>query len=190
MSDNNLIIKKDSAALALQKTGSLLSITDKILATKTQTKHVVKQQQRIGKFIVQEGIATDSETGLTWLRFAHGQTWQNNTAVGNTEAVNWETAFEVAKQFNQRGGYGGFTDWRLPTLDELKTLIDKDKGREGNYIDADVFPNNVTSYYWYWSASPVANSSYDAWIVYFDGGSDDWDGKYDGYFVRLVRAGQ
>ena len=37
-------------------------------------------QQRIGKFIVQDAIARDIETGLTWLRFAQGQTWQNGTA--------------------------------------------------------------------------------------------------------------
>jgi hypothetical protein len=144
MSDNkNIPQKKDNAGLALQKTGSLLSITDKILANRTQTKAISTQQQRIGKFIVQDGIATDTETGLTWLRFAHGQTWQNNTTMGEAEWTDgWKPAFEVAKQFNTQGGYAGFTDWRLPAIDELKTLIDKVKGKDGNYIDAEVFPNN------------------------------------------------
>ena len=37
MSDNNnLPQKKDNAGLALQKTGSLLSVTEKILANRTQ----------------------------------------------------------------------------------------------------------------------------------------------------------
>ncbi|MDP3007730.1 MAG: DUF1566 domain-containing protein [Methylococcales bacterium] len=104
---------------------------------------IIPQQIIIRKrFTVQNGIAKDTANGLIWLRFAHGQTWKNNIAVCDVKAVVWKDAFEVAKRFNQQGGYGGYTDWRLPTIDELKTLIDKVKGVSGNYIDADVFSNN------------------------------------------------
>jgi hypothetical protein len=107
-----------------------------------------------------------------WLRFTYGQQWQNNTAQGKAKAVNWQTAFEVAKEFNKNSGYANYSDWRLPTIEELKTLIDEEKGIEGNYIDADAFPNNAP---WFWSASPVAYYSSNAWIVYFDVGYDGWD---------------
>jgi hypothetical protein len=148
-------------------------------------------QQRIGKFIVQDGIATDTKTGLIWLRFAHGQTWQNGTAVSDAEKCAWKNAFEVAKRFNQQGGYAGYTDWRLPTIDELKTLIDKVKGKPGNYIDADVFPKNVSLFA---SSSPDAYrsifSNY-ASIVNFFWGYDFSDDKTNyGCAVRLVRTGQ
>jgi hypothetical protein len=79
----------------------------------------------------------------------------------------------------------GYSDWRVPSVEHLKTLINT------NYyptINPSYFPNTVT--YYYWSASPVANSSSSAWIVFFYYGYDDWDGKSDGDFVRLVRAGQ
>ncbi len=140
-----------------------------------------------GKFIVQDGIATDTETGLTWLRFEHGQTWQNNTVVGETKFVAWESAFEVAKQFNQCGGYAGFTDWRLPTIDELKTLLEKHKNEKGCYIDADVFPHCE----WFvWSSSPYAGSGYSgcALVVNFYD-ANYGNGGSDGNYVRLVRGG-
>ena len=61
-SDENKNLPKiiENSGLALHKTRNLLSITDKILASKT----LVKEQQ-IGKFIIKDAIATDTETGLT-----------------------------------------------------------------------------------------------------------------------------
>lgn len=149
-------------------------------------------QQHIGKFIVQDGIATDTETGLTWLRFAHGQTWQNGTAVGGARQVDWQMAFYEARDFNRQGGYADYTDWRLPTIDELKTLINRIKGKKSNYIDADVFPNNDRSF---WSSSPYAvgysGDTSEAWTVGFRRFFGDSRGinKGRGNAVRFVRGG-
>ena len=142
-------------------------------------------QQRIGKFTVQDGIAEDTETGLMWLRFAHGQTWQNGTAVGDAKKVNWNKAFEIAKQFNQQGGYAGHSDWRLPTVDELKSLIDRVKGKSGNFIDTDVFPKNAP---WFWSSSPYAGSSLNACFVDFTNGYGNCGSKGSNGAVRFVRG--
>ena len=81
--------------------------------------------QQIGKFIVQDGVATDPETGLMWLRFAHGQRWENGTVSGDVKGAMWDDAMETPDTFNQQGGYAGYNDWRVPTIDELKSLIDK-----------------------------------------------------------------
>lgn len=138
-------------------------------------------KQRIGKFIVQDGIAKDTQTGLMWCRFAHGQTWKNGTAVGDTKLVNWETAFDIAKSFNQ----GGYSDWRLPIIDEFNELIDKTKGKRGNYIDAEIFPNNNIQF---WSSSPNANYSDYAWLVNFRDGYGYSNYKDACYAVRFVRG--
>ena len=117
---------------------------------------------------MQDGIATDTETSLMWLCFAHGQTWQNGTAVGEAKQVDWQMAFYEARNCNRQGGYAGFTDWRLPTVDELKTLIAKVNGIQWNRIDADVFPNNKSKSKWFWSSLPYSDYSSDAWVVGFD----------------------
>ena len=136
-------------------------------------------------FIVQDGVATHIETGLMWLRFAHGQQWGNGNIIGDAKKFNWDEAMKVPGEFNKKGGYGGFTDWRVPNIEELKTLIDKVKGGDGNYIDADVFPENA---WLFWSSSPSADDSSYAWDVLFSGGYSDSSLKSYVTYVRLVRG--
>ncbi len=151
----------------------------------TTAKIDASEQQKIGKFFVQDGIATDTETGLTWLRFAHGQQWETGTVTGEAEVRNWDNAMKIPSEFN-RIGYAGCNDWRVPTIDELKTLIDKERGEERNFIDVNVFPKNGA---YFWSSSPYADGSNYAWVVGFDYGSSVSNGKYGGnYNVRLVRG--
>ncbi len=71
----------------------------------------------------------------------------------------------------------GHSDWRLPTIDELKTLI--------RTADA---PGKG----WYWSSSPYVGYSYGAWDVSFVNGNGYVDLNYRYYIhhVRLVRASQ
>jgi hypothetical protein len=135
------------------------------------------KKQKIGKFIVQDGVATDTETGLMWLRFAHGQRWENGTVVGDAKKLIWDDAMKIPDTFN-RQGYAGYNNWRVPNIYELKSLIDKVKGTYGNYIDADVFPQNEM---WFWS------SLYDSWVVNFYVGYSGSGSKYYDYNVRLVR---
>lgn len=86
-------------------------------------------------------------------------------------------------------GLCGAKDWRMPTIDELKGLLTKTSQtnqpqNEKLYIDPIYFPNTK---YWFWSSSPNANGSGNAWIVGFGYGDAD-DGVKNYYNnVRLVR---
>jgi hypothetical protein len=137
----------------------------------------------IGKFVVEDGIATDTETGLMWLRFAYGQQWEVNNVIGDAKRMGWKDAIALPVKFNQKG-YAGYNDWRLPNNDELKTLIDRNKGRKGNYIDADVFPKSPM---FSWSSSLYAYGDNGAWSVSFSDGSFNDVNKSYNIFVRLVR---
>ena len=83
-------------------------------------------------------------------------------------------------------GLCGANDWRLPTVQELHSLVHA--GRHSPAIDAGFFPNTPNS--WFWSSSPFAEVAGGAWSVYFGYGSVNADLK--GYYgrARLVRAGQ
>ena len=131
-----------------------------------------------------DGTVLDRVTGLQWMRCALGQTWYGVTCHGKATEYRWNAMFWRVKVFNLFGGYAGHRDWRVPTIEELKTLIVE--GVEPA-IDKQAFPCGAA---WFWSSSPTANNSSNAWIVYFNYGNVNYNDKGIAYHVRLVRGGQ
>ena len=94
----------------------------------------------------------------------------------------------------------GFSDWRVPDLYELASLVrchggrylNLDEGCKGNYqeptIFRDYFPNAQSR--GYWSASPSADDISYAWQINFNYGSDGSNGRSHKSHVRLVRSSQ
>jgi hypothetical protein len=72
---------------------------------------------------------------------------------------------KFAADVNQ-AGLCGASDWRLPTREELRSIVDY--SRYSPAIDIAWFPNTPSS--WYWSSSPSAYYTDLAWIVYFVNG--------------------
>jgi hypothetical protein len=149
----------------------------------------------IGQYIDHgNGTITDTKSGLMWKRCSEGLSGVN-CEKGKTEEYKYDAAVQRFKNV----GYAGYSDWRLPTVDELKTLVycsngveDKDRGRcnDGSKqptINQQVFPNTTS---WYWSGSPDADSSDFAWYVYFFGGYSGGVLRPNSFAVRLVRGGQ
>ena len=76
----------------------------------------------------------------------------------------------------------GFTDWRLPTKEELEGILASSGSPR---IDTTWFPNTQANAYW--SSSPYVGDSSGAWGVSFYGGYVYYDYRYGNYRVRLVR---
>ena len=80
---------------------------------------------------------------------------------------------------------GGFTDWRLPTVEELFVLADR--SRFDPAIDTDAFPNTPPNFHW--ASTPVAEDPEYAWGVYFNNGDSYIDHRdYNHGFVRACRS--
>jgi hypothetical protein len=107
---------------------------------------------------------------------------------GNCTGSNCDTTGFVQAVNGQ--GLCGVSDWRMPARRELQGIVDY--GRHSPAIDTGYFPNTPNTWdTWFWSGSPYADDSNDAWLVdFYNGNNGDSDLRSSYYRVRLVRGGQ
>jgi len=84
--------------------------------------------------------------------------------------------------------YVGISDWRMPPIDELKTLVDET--RKDPAIDTEFFPNTVSAHYWSATTWPYSDQvGRCAWNIHFyHGGANGAVTKDRKYHVRAVRT--
>jgi hypothetical protein len=116
-----------------------------------------------------DGTVTDNVTTLMWQKQDDGTT------------RTWESAITYCENLNLPSG--GYSDWRLPNIKELKSIVDNTTSNPA--IDTGKFPATVSSMYW--SATTYHFNTSSAWPVdFYDGlvGSRD---KSLSTYVRCVR---
>lgn len=133
-----------------------------------------------------DGTATDTATGLTWMRCMYGQTWNatGQACTGSAAPVTWNVAMVAPR------GVAGQNDWRLPNVRELYTLADYSKNRPA--YDSSIFlgtPGNGPL----WSSTTASDWAVMALTVRFaDGGFDKYGdprvGKTSQGYARYVRG--
>lgn len=112
----------------------------------------------------------DNTTSLIW-------------TVKETKSLPWKKAQTAVAKLD----IAGFTDWRLPTVEELFLLADRTKHSPA--IDTAFFPDCKSE--WYWTSTPAAYSpGVCAWVVGFGSGNANWGLQDLDFGVRAVRASQ
>ena len=127
-----------------------------------------------------DGTVTDKYTGLMWMKCSIGQT--GSSCSGSASTFNWSSAISTCEALN----FAGYSDWRLPNMKELFSLI-KFEGSSGPYIDTTYFPNTVSNYYW--TSTTYLPTTTAAMYVNFNSGDVNYYFKTSNFYVRCVRAG-
>ncbi len=117
----------------------------------------------------------DADNGYTWCKRSIGAGACDDP--NNTE--------DFIKAINTEA-FGDFTDWRLPTVKELLSLIDYAR-LNCPFVDTEYFKLTVGSLHW--TADRDVSSNDVSWYVDLHGGSVGLSGMSGGMYVRAVRGG-
>lgn len=143
------------------------------------------------------GTVTDIDTGLMWQKCSLGLSGPDceistrmeidtetemEVEVDTVQLFSWQAALMEANNSTENG----FSDWRLPNIKELTSLVENSCAEPS--VNEVVFPATVANTYW--TSSPVVGvsaSARSAWVVSFINGGIDKQYKFQEYSVRLVR---
>jgi len=125
-------------------------------------------------------VVADNTTGLAWQGCAAGLSG-SACATGSVTTYTWQNALKYCEGLT----WGNQTDWRLPNVGELDSIVDD--RRVSPSIDTTAFPATPNNYFW--SSSSYAGGTTNAWVVSFSYGNVGSLYKADTYYVRCVRGG-
>ena len=132
--------------------------------------------------VLGDGTVLAPKTKLMWMRCLVGQALSNGACNGTSTAFTWADALTAAKAQT----FAGHTDWRLPNVKELLSILEDSCYTPS--LNNDLFP--IAELYTAWSSTPsavnLANQFDEAWAV--DGnGFVSRISKYQTLNLLLVR---
>jgi hypothetical protein len=141
-----------------------------------------------------DGTITDARTGLMWEKLS-----DDGSIHDKDDFYTWENAFAVkVATLNGGGGFAGHTDWRVPNVNELVSLVNygavnpsvSPALNTGCVASCTVTSCSCTEFtFYYWSSSTYQNFPQAAWLVDFSAGYIYASGKANSWHVRAVRGG-
>jgi hypothetical protein len=120
-------------------------------------------------FLFASDFLVDRQTGLMWQ--------------DSSESKSIKRDWERAKVYCADLVFAGFSDWRLPSIKELQSIVDVTKYKPA-IIEGF---KNITSDH-YWSSTRTAPDSDNAWYVQFENGFTFVNCKSEKRYVRCVRG--
>lgn len=127
------------------------------------------------------GTVTDSKSKRVWLRCSLGMSWNGSSCEGKTLAYDWNAAKDAVGELNAKK-VAGRSDWRLPKLSELQSIVEKQCFKPA--INLDAFPFTPES--GFWSSTELAGTSSRAMMVLFIHGQAYVANKRQSWRVRPV----
>lgn len=138
-----------------------------------------------------DGTVTDNLTGLVWTKDANLMSardpWFDADRTSGDGAVTWQHALDYVAKLNAEA-YLGYTDWHLPNVTEVESLINPEQPDTAAWLNTQGF-SDVQSHV-YWSSTSFASFTPFAWFIWM------WDGDMYGsskssaaYYVWPVRFG-
>jgi hypothetical protein len=139
-----------------------------------------------------DGTITDTRTGLMWEKLS-----DDGTIHDKDTAYTWMNAFSTKVAMLNADSFAGFTDWRVPNVNELQSLVGY--GAAYPAINAAFNTNcaatctvltcSCTQPSAYWSSSTYQDVPSITWVVYFQDGYVVGYLKANNGYVRAVRGG-
>lgn len=115
-------------------------------------------------------VVIDTKTGLMWQQS------------GSPSQISWQEAPEYITRSLNNKNYGGYADWRLPTIEELASLLSSEKMNDSYiYQEFDQAPKTC------WSSTSVKDSQ-DIWIISFSSGYVFNGDRNTHRYIRAVRT--
>ena len=132
-------------------------------------------------------VVVDSVTGLMWQGCPAGMTGDLTSCNGTAATYTWSQAntYCTTTLNNDSSKNAGYTDWYLPDIKELESIVDDRYSHPA--VDGDFFPGTPSGYFW--SSSSYAPHSGSAWFVTFNDGYVNGYVKDYGHYVRCSRRG-
>jgi hypothetical protein len=129
--------------------------------------------------ILNAGLTRDNQTGIVTDASREIQ-WQDNNI---SAEMGWQDAINGCES----SMLGGYNDWRLPNINELRTIIDRSRD-EPTVYSSFVYTGHGTLFSSYWSSTTNSNNVNSAWVI------GVWRGEVVSFeksaklFVRCVRS--
>jgi len=165
--------------------------------------------------VIPWSCVVDNVTGLMWeiktkdvglQDTVHRYTWYNSSGIndgGNTGTENGNSGFDTGScvdtvncdtekfvaQINT-AALCGHSDWRLPDLEELRSIVDLNFSTT---VDNNYFPNTTTflnKKYWSSTQNSSDSGGTSVYTIAFTSGSSSIHSKNEGFSIRLVRRVQ
>lgn len=145
-----------------------------------------------------DGTITDLRTGLMWEKKG------DNGGLHDKDNIYWwsgngveETLWDWLEDVNREGiaGFAGYSDWRIPNLRELQTIVDYSRSlfttpsvfHQNCVPNATVLTGSCTFQSSYWTSTTRADNPNGAWSISFANAAPGATTKASTARVRAVR---